>query len=165
VTNNDLETIFEANKDAVYGFAWRMTGSADIAEDIAQECFLQLLKTPGRYDDQRGPIRPWLLGVARNLISKRWRSEGRWSSLDEEIAVVDPPSVDCGVEIRVGRAVQSLPPLQREVLILVEYEGMTLDEAATAVATDVGALKARLHRARNNLRRMLQPLRSAIYDG
>jgi RNA polymerase sigma-70 factor (ECF subfamily) len=164
VTSNELQTIFEANKDAVYGFAWRMTGSADTAEDIAQECFLQLLKAPKRYDDKRGPIRPWLLGVARNLISKRWRAEGRWSSLDEEVAHVDPPSIDCSLGHRVAHAVHSLPPLQREVLILVEYEGMTLDEAASAVATDVGAVKARLHRARNNLRRMLEPLRSAIYD-
>jgi RNA polymerase sigma factor, sigma-70 family len=164
VTNSELQTIFEANKDAVYGFAWRMTGSADTAEDIAQECFLQLLKAPKRYDDARGPIRPWLLGVARNLILKRWRSEGRWSPLDDEAAQVDPPAIDCSLENRVANAVHSLPPLQREVLILVEYEGMTLEEAATAVATDSGAVKARLHRARNNLRRMLEPLRSALYD-
>jgi RNA polymerase sigma factor (sigma-70 family) len=164
VTNKELQTIFEANKDAVYGFAWRMTGSADTAQDIAQECFLQLLKAPKQYDGTRGPIRPWLLGIARNLISKRWRAEGRWSSLDEEVAVVDPPSIDCSLGDRVAHAVHSLPPLQREVLILVEYEGMTLDEAAGAVARDVGAVKARLHRARNNLRRMLEPLRSAIHD-
>jgi RNA polymerase sigma-70 factor (ECF subfamily) len=164
VTRNELQTIFEAHKDAVYGFAWRMTGSQDAAEDIAQECFLQVLKTPKRYDDTRGPIRPWLLGIARNLISKRWRAEGRWSSLDEEIAFVDPPSTDCSLAERVSYAVHSLPPLQREVLILVEYEGMTADEAASAVATDIGAVKARLHRARNNLRRILEPLRSAIHD-
>lgn len=162
MTSDELQTIFETNKDAVYGFAWRMTGSAETAEDIAQECFLQLLKTPKRYDGARGPIRPWLLGIARNLISKRWRSEGRWSSLDEELAVVAPPSIDCSLGERVAHAVQSLPPLQREVLILVEYEGMTLEEAANAVATDTGAVKARLHRARNNLRRVLEPLRSAI---
>ena len=47
MTRTELQTIFEAHKDAVYGFAWRMTGSQVTAEDIAQECFLQVLKTPG----------------------------------------------------------------------------------------------------------------------
>lgn len=164
MTNAEFESIFEANSDAVYRFAWRMTGSTEVAEDIAQDCFLQLLKSPRHYDARRGAIRPWLLGVARNLILKRWRAEGRWTSLDEEAFAVDPPSSDCRADESVARAVQSLPPLQREVLILIEYEGQTLEEAAQAVAAEVGTVKARLHRARNNLRRMLEPLRTANYD-
>jgi RNA polymerase sigma-70 factor (ECF subfamily) len=164
VTSAAFQSIFEANKDAVYGFAWRMTGSPETAEDIAQDCFLQLLKSPGRYQEARGPIRAWLLGVARNLILKRWRTEGRWTSLDDDAFVVEPPSNDCRADDAVAHAVQSLPPLQREVLILIEYEGLTLERAANAVAEEVGTVKARLHRARNNLRRMLQPLRSTSHD-
>ena len=60
----------------------------------------------------------------------------------------------------VGRAVRALRPLQREVVILAEYEGLTLAEIARAVDADVGTVKSRLHRARENLRRMLAPLRS-----
>jgi RNA polymerase sigma-70 factor (ECF subfamily) len=60
----------------------------------------------------------------------------------------------------VGRAVQALVPFQREVVILVEYEGLTLAEVALAVDADVGTVKSRLHRARENLRRTLAPLRS-----
>ncbi len=165
MTTAELQSIFEGNRDAVYGFAWRMTGSPEAAEDIAQDCFLQLLKSPGHYDGTRGPIRAWLLGVARNLILKRWRAEGRWTSLDDEVFAVEPPSNDCRVDEKVAHAVQSLPPLQREVLILIEYEGLTLEEAAHAVAAEVGAVKARLHRARSNLRRMLEPLRSVNHDG
>jgi RNA polymerase sigma-70 factor (ECF subfamily) len=160
VTRDGLQTIFEAHKDAVYGFAWRMTGSPATAEDIAQDCFLQLLKSPERYDDSRGPIRAWLLGVARNLILKRWRAEERWTSLDEETLGAESLHGDCSVELAVAQSVQSLSPLQREVLILIEYEGLTLEEAARAVEAEVGTVKARLHRARNNLRRMLEPLRS-----
>jgi RNA polymerase sigma-70 factor (ECF subfamily) len=52
-----------------------------------------------------------------------------------------------------------LPPLQREALVLVVYEEMTLEEVARAVDAEVGTVKARLHRARENLRRMLAPLR------
>jgi RNA polymerase sigma-70 factor (ECF subfamily) len=56
--------------------------------------------------------------------------------------------------------VRALPPLQCEVVILVEYEGLTLAEVARAVDADVGTVKSRLHRARENLRRALAPLRS-----
>jgi RNA polymerase sigma factor (sigma-70 family) len=161
VTNAEFQSIFENNQHAVYGFAWRMTGSPETAEDIAQDCFLWLLKSPECYNDARGPIRAWLLGIARNLILKRWRAEGRWTTLDDDAVLVDPPSVDCSADEKVAQAVQSLVPLQREVLILVEYQGLTLEETADAVAVEVGTVKARLHRARNNLRRTLEPLRIA----
>jgi RNA polymerase sigma-70 factor (ECF subfamily) len=164
VTNTEFQSIFEANKDAVYGFAWRMTGSPETAEDIAQDSFLQLLKAPGHYDGTRGPIRAWLLGIARNLILKRWRMEERWTSFDDETFTVDPPSIDCRADQKVAHAVQALPPLQREVVILIECESLTLEEAARAVGAEVGTVKARLHRARTNLRRMLEPLRSVNDD-
>jgi RNA polymerase sigma factor (sigma-70 family) len=61
----------------------------------------------------------------------------------------------------VARAVQSLPPLQREVVILAEYEEMTMEEVARSVDAEVSAVKARLHRGRDNLRRMLAPLRKS----
>ena len=145
MTSAEFQAIFEANKDAVYSFAWRMTGSAETAEDIAQDCFLQLLNAPARYDRERGPVRTWLFGIARNLILKRWRSEGRWITLDDDAFAVEPPSNDCRVDEMVAAAVQSLPPLQREVLILIEYEGLTLEEAASAVAAEIGTVKARLY--------------------
>ena len=61
----------------------------------------------------------------------------------------------------VGRAVGALPPLQREVLILSEYEELSLAEIARAVDSGIGTVKSRLHRARENLRRMLAPLKPA----
>lgn len=164
MTNTEFQSIFEANQDAVYGFAWRMTGSAGAAEDIAQDCFLQLLGGSGRYDRSRGPVRAWLFGVARNLILKRWRTEGRWAPLDDDSYAVDAPANDCRADEMVAAAVQALPPLQREVLILIEYEGLTLEETASAVGSEIGTVKARLHRARENLRRVLEPLRSVIHD-
>src|SRR5262245_56207878 len=136
----EFESVFEANKDAVYGFAWRMTASPEMAEDIAQDCFLQLLASPRRYQSMRGPIRPWLLGIARNLILKRWRTEGRWTLIDDEEFSVEPPANDCRVDEKVAHAIQSLPPLQREVVILIEFEGLTLEETAQAVDADVGTI-------------------------
>src|SRR6266851_4261721 len=137
-----------------------MTGSATVAEDIAQDCFVALLRTPERYDAGRGPLRAFLIGVARNVIFNRWRAESRWSPLDDDAFIAEP--LDLGrreVAELVAQAVQSLPPLQREALILAEYEEMTMEEVAQAVDAEVSAVKARLHRARENLRRMLAPLR------
>ena len=143
-----------------------MTGSAPTAEDIVQECFLSLLRNPGRYDASRAPLRPFLLAVARNQALKRWRVEQRAEALDEEAFAAAPldPAARETAEL-VGHAVGSLPPLQREALILFEYEGLSLEEIARAVDAESGTVKARLHRARENLRRMLAPLRPAGNKG
>ena len=64
---------------------------------------------------------------------------------------------------KIREAVTSLPPLQREALVLFEYEGLALNEIAEVVGSDVGAVKARLHRAREALRAALRPyLNSAL---
>jgi RNA polymerase sigma-70 factor (ECF subfamily) len=161
VTDAEMQAAFEQHKDAVYRFAWRMCGSASAAEDITQDAFMGLLRHPDRFSPARGTLRAFLLGTARNLALKRWRSDHRQESLDGDAMVAAPVDPDRGpIGDIVGRAVQALVPLQREVVILVEYEGLTLAEAALAVDTDVGTVKSRLHRARENLRRTLAPLRS-----
>lgn len=160
VSKAEFKSIFEAHQNAVYGFAWRMTGSPGVAEDVAQDTFLLLLKSPGNYSAAKGSVRSWLLGVARNLILKRWRSEERWAQLDDELPLAaDQPPNNWETRERVAYAVQSLSPLQREVVILVEYEGLTLEETARAVDAELGTVKARLHRARTNLRTLLEPLK------
>ena len=162
MTHAELQTAFDQHREAVYRFAWRMTNSAATAEDIAQDVFLSLLRQPARYDPARGALRPYLLGVARHLALKRWRDENRWTALDDEQFVAQPVAVDRGETAAiVGRAVRSLPPLQREVLILSEYEELSLEEIARAVESEVGTVKSRLARARENLRRMLAPLKPA----
>jgi len=162
VSKADFAAIFGEHKDCVYRFAWRMTGSASAAEDVAQDCFVALLRAPERFDAGRGTMRAFLIGVARNLILKRWRVERRLGPLDDDAFVAEPmdPARWETAEL-VGRAVQSLPPLQREALILAEYEEMTVEEVARAVDEEVSTVKARLHRARENLRRMLAPMRKS----
>jgi RNA polymerase sigma-70 factor (ECF subfamily) len=161
MTEAKFEVVFREHKDAVYRFAWRVTSSPATAEDITQEVFLSLLRHPDRFDPARGALRPFLLGIARNLALKRWRTESRWENLEDEqfdAAPVNVGSAEIG-EI-VGKAVGSLPPLQREVLVLAEYEELSLEEIARVVNSEVGTVKSRLHRARENLRRMLAPLKS-----
>ena len=162
MTDAEFQAAFAQHKDAVYRFAWRMSGSPDAADDITQDVFVGLLRHPGRFDPARGSLRAFLLGIARNLALKHWRAEHRFEPLDDDDAVVaEPFDLERGdVGDLVGRAVRALRPLQREVVILAEYEGLTLAEIAHAVDADIGTVKSRLHRARENLRRMLAPLRS-----
>ena len=80
MTEANFRSIFREHKEAVYRFAWRMTGSSSGAEDVTQDCFLALLRAPERFDSSRGSIRAFLVGVARNLILKRWRAESRWDA-------------------------------------------------------------------------------------
>jgi RNA polymerase sigma-70 factor (ECF subfamily) len=161
VTDAQFQAAFDEHKDAVYRFAWRMSGSAAAAEDITQDVFVGLLRDRDRFDPMRGTLRAFLLGIARNLALKRWRTEHRFEPLDDKAMVAEPIDLDRGdVGDIGGRAVRALVPLQREVVILIEYEGLTLAEVARAVDADVGTVKSRLHRARENLRRTLAPLRS-----
>jgi len=159
VTEAEFQKAFEQHKNSVFRFAWRMTGSSAAAEDTVQDVFLTLLRLPQRFDPMRGSLRSFLLGIARNLVLKRWRDEHRWEELNDEQFDPQPVDVATGDLARlVGEAVHSLPPLQREVLILAEYEELSLEEIARAVESEIGTVKSRLHRARENLRRMLAPL-------
>jgi len=162
MTGTEFRSAFHEHKDAVYRFAWRMTNSPGAAEDIVQDVFLFLLRHPKRFDDTRGQLRSFLLGIARNLALKRWREENRWDVLEDEQFVAEPVDLARGEISRVvGEAINSLPPLQREVLVLAEYEGFSAEEIARTVEAEVGTVKGRLHRARENLRRMLAPLKQA----
>jgi RNA polymerase sigma-70 factor (ECF subfamily) len=165
VTEAEFQKHFDEHKDAVYRFAWRMTSTAVVAEDIAQDVFLSLLRQPQRFDPSRGTMRAFLLGIARNVALKRWRDEERWEELGDEEFVMQPMNIDHvernEIAETVGNAVRSLPPLQREVLILAEYEDLSLEEIARAVESEVGTVKSRLHRARENLKQMLAPLKSS----
>jgi RNA polymerase sigma-70 factor, ECF subfamily len=166
VTDAEFQAVFDEHKDAVYRFAWRMARSPSAADDVTQDTFVALLKYPDRFDPARGTLRAFLLGIARNLVRKHFRAEGRFEPLDDdaaalEIAAAAPFDLGRGdVGEMVGRAVGALGTLQREVVILAEYEGLTLAEIARAVDADVGTVKSRLHRARERLRRMLAPLRN-----
>jgi RNA polymerase sigma-70 factor, ECF subfamily len=162
LTESDFRAAFEEHKTAVFRFAWRMTNSPEIAEDIAQDVFLALWREPSRFDATRGRMRSFLLGIARNLALKHLRRHGdQRNGFDGEHFAAQPLDIE-GRELAdmVGDAVQALPPLQREVLILAQYEGLSLEEIAGSVEADVGTVKSRLHRARENLRRMLAPLKN-----
>ncbi|HET9358690.1 MAG TPA: RNA polymerase sigma factor [Vicinamibacterales bacterium] len=161
MTDEEFRAAFDQHKDAIYRFAWRMTGN-DAADDIAQDVFLVLWRQPDRFDPARGSLRAYLLGVARNLTRKRWRDAHRWEEIDEERFVAQPVDVERRETAQiVADAIRALPPLQREALVLAEYEQLSLEDIARIADAEVGTVKSRLHRARENLRRMLAPLKPA----
>jgi RNA polymerase sigma-70 factor, ECF subfamily len=163
LTDDDLRIAFHDYKDAIYQFAWHMTNSSSAAEDILQEVFLTALRDRKRFEPGRGELRFFLLGIARNLALNRFRNEKRWTILDETEFVSSPVEWD-GFDAAgaLAAAVQQLPPLQREVLILSTYEELPLSEIAQLTGAEVGAVKARLHRARESLKRMLAPLKPSL---
>jgi RNA polymerase sigma-70 factor (ECF subfamily) len=159
MTDADFRDAYERHKHLLYRFARRMTGSDETAEDLVHECFLLLWRNRLSYNRDRGSLRSFLIGVTRNLALKRLARERTFDELEETAAVCSP--IDSTSRERgeiVARAVAALPPLQREALILAEYEEMPLDEIARATGADLAAVKSRLHRARQNMRRMLAPL-------
>ncbi len=157
--------LYERHRAAVYRFAYRLLGSVEVSEDIAHDCFLSLIKHPQRFDAARGTLlRTYLFAAARNLAMKHLRRVGQDVSVDE---LVEEPAMfeaqplhqllDEEVAQLVQRAVNLLPPLQREALVLFEYEELPLSEIAGIVCADVGTVKARLYRARQGLKRTLSP--------
>jgi len=157
--------IYERHRDPVFRFAYRLSGSVELAEDITHDSFLGLLKKPENFIPSRASLRTYLFAAVRNLWLKQLRKFGRESALDDLaddqfIAVSKEPLrtlMDNELSLKVKEAVSSLPPLQRETLVLFEYEGLQLGEIASLVGTDIGAVKARLYRARQRLRNTLQP--------
>ena len=157
--------LYERYREPIFRFAYRLLGSVEIAEDVTHDCFLSLIRKPENYRPERASLKTYLYAAARNLALKHFRSQGRETGLDEVIEEPKDSSrrgplrrlLDEELATLVRDAVFSLPPLQREALILFEYEGLSLNEVAEIAGTDAGAIKARLYRAREGMRRMLRP--------
>jgi len=157
--------LYERHRLPVFRFAYRLLGSIETAEDVTHDCFLSLIRRPDSFDPERASLRTYLFAAARNLAMKHFRRLGREGSLDElaEGQVASSKQEPLRRVLReelanqVRDAVLALPPLQREAVVLFEYEDLSLSEIAAITQSDVGAVKARLHRAREGLRRMLRP--------
>jgi len=162
--------LFEAHHAAMFRFAYRLCGSVDAAEDITQECFLRLMRSR-EFDHERGSLRQYLYRIVRNLVRQRQQVNGRevyWDGDDIEddlksaVAARADPMASAELTAVVQAAISGLPPLQREAIVLFEFEELSLEETAAVVGSDVGTIKSRLHRAREGLRRRLAPYRCHV---
>ncbi len=159
-----FQILYERYRDAIFRFAYRLLGSVEAAEDVAHDCFLSLIKDPKRFDSTRASLRTYMYATARNLAVKRYNSFARETDIEglaEEPRIAERHQpirlvLDDELAGEVERAIASLPPLQREALVLFEYEDLSLAEISAIVGADSGAVKARLFRAREKLRVRLE---------
>lgn len=155
--------LYERHKDRVYRFAYRMTGSPDLARDVTQSCFVALLDGASRYDANRAGLGTYLCAAARNIClrhaTRSWRERPLSASVELRPSRVPSPEQELLADERarlVRAAILALAPLHREVLILAEYEELGIAAIAEIVGAEVGAVKVRLHRARRRLRAVLE---------
>lgn len=156
--------LYERHRQPVFRFAYRLLGSVELAEDITHDCFLSLIRKSENFRPERGSLRTYLFAAARNLALKHFRGVGREASLDDIEDEVDHGTAQPLAQLmseelstQVRDAVLALPPLQREALVLFEYEGLSLNEIAQVTDSEVGAVKGRLFRARERLKSALRP--------
>ena len=159
-----FQILYQRYRDPIFRFAYRMLGSVEAAEDVAHDCFLSLIRQPGRFDSTKASFRTYLYAAARNQAARQYSSFGRETALDElseEPAAADRNApmaqvLDGELAAEVAGAIASLPPLQREALVLFEYEELSLAEIGEIVGVDANTVKGRLFRAREKLRSKLE---------
>jgi RNA polymerase sigma-70 factor (ECF subfamily) len=153
--------LFERHREVIFRVAYRLTNSDAAAEDITQECFLSLLNAAGRFDPAKGSLRTWLYGAVRNQARRYHGLRDGETDLDDteidEAAEQGQALLQQERSQLIRQAISALPLQQREALILFQYEELPLEEIATILSIDIGAVKSRLHRARARLRRILTP--------
>jgi RNA polymerase sigma-70 factor (ECF subfamily) len=163
-----FRAVVDAWRGRVIAFAWRMTGDASRAEDLAQEVFLHLYGVLRRYDPAR-PFAPWMRRVMTNVVLNRLRGrrggEASLSPAEEEGRLpADPRSPDPVREASAAEAaaavrarMAALPEGWRAVVALRYAEGLSVAEVAEALGLPENTVKTRLFRAREALRGVLGP--------
>ncbi|NWF69100.1 MAG: RNA polymerase sigma factor [Chloroflexi bacterium] len=159
-----LAALVERHHHALIGFLYRMTGgNRALAEDLAQETFLRVLRAIGQYQHPR-PFKPWLYAIAANMARDGFKSaKQRYAAAlledDERGPAADerPEEVliDLDEEQQVARALRRLPDHQRAVVILRYYQELSLAEIAEALNIPVGTVKSRLSIGLERLRTLL----------
>lgn len=157
-----LREMMEQYGNAIYRFALRYTGDGYLAEDITQETFLRAFAGLQRYDRNR-PAGPWLFRIALNLCRNRRRAareipvdiHGRVAEASPE---PDPESrfLQRESERELARALRSLPPIYREVLILKHVNELSYAEISAVLGLNLSLVKNRLFRGRIMLREAWQ---------
>jgi RNA polymerase sigma-70 factor (ECF subfamily) len=166
--------IYHRHQKGIYRFAFQMTGSPEIAEEVTQEVFMTLIRHHEQFDPLKGSLQAFLFGIGRNHVLRYFEREREYVSLDPdnfdashissdspEAVVADPLSEltreEAATQIR--DAVMSLPAIYREVVVLCELQEMSYTEAAQLLTCAVGTVRSRLHRARSLLLTKLKALR------
>jgi len=156
--------LYERHQGPLYRFAWHMSGDTATAEEITQEAFMLLIRSPRQYDPNKGSLSGYLFGIARNLARKSLARARATVSLDEQFdeegendLTFDPADEQQDIFGALSqkqliaylqKAVLSLPAQYREVVSLCDLEQMSYTDAAELLQCSPGTVASRLHRAR-----------------
>ena len=172
VANGDttaFEQLIERHQALVAGTVARMLGSNADVEDIAQQVFIRIWKSAGRYV-ARAKFTTWLLKITRNLVFNEMRRAKRHPHLpvqiepeaeeiplkDETTASPDASLLQNELQQAIEKAIGLLPDTQRMALVLRRYEELSYEEIADVLEVSVPAVKSLLFRARTELRERLK---------
>lgn len=152
----------ERYQGTVYSLCRRMVGEA-AAEDATQETFFAAYRSIKSF--RGGAFRGWLLRIASNQCydQLRYRQRRPTEVLEDDAPVIDPEplpehmALSAETVASLERAIGQLPPDQRLCVLLIDVQGLDYDEAAEAMAANLGTIKSRLSRARARLRELLGP--------
>lgn len=162
-------TVFDRYYPAIHAYASRRLGR-DLADDVAAETFLVAFDRWRRYDTAHSSARPWLFGIASNLIADQQRSEARryqalaradsaaaaGVNITDQLADQVVGNLDAqAVRGRLASALNEITLPDREVLLLIAWAGLSCEEAARALEIPAGTARSRLHRARKRLQAAL----------
>jgi RNA polymerase sigma-70 factor (ECF subfamily) len=177
--------LYDRHAGVVFRFLVRRVGR-DTGDELLGETFRIAFERRATFDLDRPSARPWLYGIATNLVGKHRRREARRLAATARLALDAPGSgrspadpsldrVDDRLDARaawpaVARAVADLPAGERDALLLYAWEELGYDEIAAALAIPVGTVRSRLHRARGRLRALApasgeQPVRPDTVQG
>lgn len=154
--------VFDRHATSLYRFLARRVDPAD-ADGLLGEVFRIAFERRATFDQARNTARPWLYGIATNVVAKHRRSEGRRLRATAALASRQAPQDDPGdraaaaVDARrrwpqVVEAIEQLPDGERAALLLFAWEELGYDEIAAALGVPVGTVRSRLNRARRRLR-------------
>src|ERR1700736_4204036 len=164
-----FEDLIERHQSLVAGTIARMLGSNSDVEDIAQQVFIRVWKSAGRYVS-RAKFTTWLLKITRNLVFNELRRSKRHAYVPmqpdpemEELPVKDAVDqapdallLEAELQRKIEEAILSLPESQRMALILRRYEDLSYEQIAEILDLSVPAVKSLLFRARTELRKHLK---------
>ncbi len=151
-----FEALVSSYRRRVFGIAYAIVGSRAAAEDVAQEVFVKLWKSLDRYDG-RAQLSTWIYAITRNAAISALRKQRPVGSLSDaavlaeaeaRTAVEAEPRAD---DAALWRAVEALPPAQRQAVILYYQDERPVEEVAAMLGTPVNTVKTHLHRARARL--------------
>ncbi len=157
--------LFHRYKQPVYGFFCRRVSDPASAEELTQETFFALLRARIRYEP-RALFRTYLYAIGFKILrAHRRKAAFRVAFLGHRNSVPDPAKQDAtesGLWVR--RAVEKLDPLDREIVMLREFEQLSYGEIADLLHLPLNTVRSRLFRARTSLRDLLEPSTSGHWQ-